>query len=480
MLHDIVDAADPASPALVFGGTVRTFGELARDAARVSSWLAARVPPGGRVAVVGENHPAWVVCYYAVPRAGLVLTFVNHRLAVPEMAQVVRSAAATVLIGQRRYVEPLRELVEHAVTFDELDTVDGPPIAPADDPRAVAWLLYTSGTTGRPKGAMLTHANLHAALGVAAAGRPVAPDDVYAFPFPLCHVAGYNVVHLHAHRRPVLLLPRFDAAAFVADVARHRATTASLAPTMISSLVAHAEASGSLPRLRSVAYGSSPIPEPLLRRAVQLFGCDFAQGYGMTELAGNAVFLGPDEHRRGLAGEPHLLRAAGRPGPGVDVRIAADGEILVRAPQVTAGYWDDPAATSAAFADGWFRTGDVGRIDGDGVLFVVDRKKDVIVTGGENVASREVEDALAAHPAVADVAVVGVPDPHWGENVCAVVVARDGRHVDGAELVAFARERLAGFKKPKHVLVVDALPRNATGKVRKDALRAWAAARLGR
>jgi acyl-CoA synthetase (AMP-forming)/AMP-acid ligase II len=194
------------------------------------------------------------------------------------------------------------------------------------------------------------------------------------------------------------------------------------------------------------------------------------------------VFLDIAAHRRGLAGDTALLATTGRPGPGVDVRLADDGEILIRSPQVMAGYWEEPEATAATLVDGWLHTGDVGRFDAEGNLAVVDRKKDVILTGGENVSSLEVEQVLHEVPEVSEVAVVGVPDAEWGENVCAVVVARPGTTVDPDALVAAARARLAGFKVPRHVVTVDELPKNATGKIVKQELRTWLAAhpeRLG-
>ncbi len=352
-------------------------------------------------------------------------------------------------------------------------------------PDDVAWLIPTSGTTGTPKVVALTHANLLAAVDGTVASRPLRGDEVYLFPFPLCHVAGYNVLLFHRHGRPVVLAERFDPAAFLALARRHGVTTASLAPTMIALLLDHLaspEHQGEgVGTLRAITYGSAPIGPDLLRRATDRLGVDLLQGYGMTEMAGNGVFLSAEEHRRGLAGDERLLRAAGRPAPGLDVRILDDGEVAVRGPQVTAGYWRDPEATAAAFtADGWFRTGDVGRLDGDGLLSIVDRKKDVVVTGGENVASREVEDALAAHPGVAAVAVVGVPDETWGEAVTAVVVARPGSGLTAADVVAFGREAIGGFKKPRHAVVVDDLPRNATGKVVKAEVRAIAARALDR
>jgi len=260
-----------------------------------------------------------------------------------------------------------------------------------------------------------------------------------------------------------------------------------LAATMLSALLDHVEETGttSVRTLRSIAYGAAPMPLTVLRRAARLLDADFAQGYGMTELSGNAVFLGPDEHRRGLAGDTWLLGAAGKPGPGVSVRVVDDnlsdmptgeaGEIVVRGDQVMAGYWHDPVMTAEALQDGWFRTGDIGRFDAEGWLYVVDRKKDVIVSGGENISSRQVEEVLHLHPAVKEVAVVGVPDPRWGENVCAVVVPWPGQTIDGDDLVRTAREALAGFKVPRHVVTVEELPKNAAGKVMKAELRAWLA-----
>jgi acyl-CoA synthetase (AMP-forming)/AMP-acid ligase II len=345
-----------------------------------------------------------------------------------------------------------------------------------------AWLIFTSGTTGTPKGVMLTHASLAAGVANSAIARPLAEDDVYLFPFPLFHVAAYNVLHAHLRRRPVVLVPRFDAEEVLALIESEGVTCCSLAPTMVAMLLDHpARRADSLQGLRQISYGASAMPLDLLRRVLQeLPHCGLAQGYGMTELSGNAVFLTPDDHRRAAADEPELLAAAGRPGPLVALRIVDDddrpvatgqpGEILVRGDQVCAGYWNDAAATEASRIGPWLRTGDIGRIV-DGVLFVVDRKKDLIITGGENVASREVEDLVGLHPDVGQVAVVGVADARWGEAVCAVVVAAAEHEVEPDELIAWTEGRMAGFKRPRHVVVVDELPMNASGKVDKGAVR---------
>ena len=331
---------------------------------------------------------------------------------------------------------------------------------------------------------MLTHRSLVAAVTNTAIARPFSDDDVYLFPFPLFHVAAYNVLHAHLRRRPVVLVPRFDAAAVLGLIAGEGVTCCSLAPTMLAMLLDHPERTPtSLEGLRQISYGASAMPLDLLRRVLaELPGCGLAQGYGMTELSGNAVFLTPEDHRRAADREPRLLSAAGRPGPLVGLRIVDDddddvvvgepGEILVRGDQVCAGYWQDPAATEASRIGPWLRTGDIGRLV-DGVLHVVDRKKDLIITGGENVASREVEDLLSTHPAVGQVAVIGLPDDRWGETVCAVVVPAAGTgSVDADELIRWTDGRMAGFKRPRRVVVVDQLPLNASGKVDKALVRA--------
>jgi len=505
-LHDVVDHAAgsaPDAPALIDGDHVSTFAGLADRVGRAAAFVAGCTAPGDRIAVVGENHRSWVDAYYGVPRAGRILVFGNHRLAAPELRSVLERSGSRILVGpatELDRIDPPATVTRIDLDAWEAGLADADPDpgaatapAPGDAAPGDAWIIYTSGTTGRSKGAVLTHASVLAAVRASDACRTVPPDEVYLLPFPLAHIAGYNVVHHHARGVPVVLLARFDPADFVATVARRRVTSASLAATMLHALLGHLdqhpEAVADLASLRQIHYGAAPMPTPVLRAARERLGVDFSQGYGMTELSGNAVFLDAETHRRGLAGDDAVLRAAGRPAPGVSVRVVDDdrrpvpvgspGEIEVRAPQVMDRYWEEPAATATALADGWLRTGDVGRLDPDGLLTIVDRKKDVIVTGGENVSSLEVEQVVHTVPAVGEVAVVGVPDPRWGENVCAVVVARPGAAGDDDALaeavVAAVRAELAGYKTPRHVVVVDALPKNATGKVVKAELRAWLA-----
>ncbi len=514
LLHEIVSSAAAAAPgttALVAGERRWTFAELQDLVASLGTGLARVTAPGARVALVADNRPEYVAALYAVPRAGDVLVMGNTRHTPRELADTLRSSGSSVVIATAdqlvRLAEVAGELPGVGAWYCLDDVPDGAPHGslPATDlldagtepPRGVddgatAWLIHTSGTTGLPKGAMLTHRSLVAAVLNTTMARPVSADDVYLFPFPLFHVAAYNVVHHHLRRRPVVLLPRFEPVAVMAAVEAERVTSISLAPTMVSMLLDHPDrASHDLGSLRQIGYGAAAMPLDLLRRTLaELPEVGLAQGYGMTELSGNAVFLGPDEHRRAAAGEPELLAAAGRPAPLVELRIVDDdgavlgvggvGEILVRGDQVCAGYWDDAAATEASrTGDGWFRTGDVGRIDGRGYLSIVDRKKDLIITGGENVSSREVEDVVSEHPAVAAVAAVGVADERWGERVCVAVVWRDGAGVPHEELLAWTEGRMAGFKRPRAVVVLDELPTNASGKVEKRRVRDIVAERHG-
>ncbi len=493
-----------------------TFAELDGRIAAMARLVADTTNRGDRVVMVSDNRLDALVALYAVPRSGRILSFGNTRHTPAEIMATVDSVEATLLLGSVDQLDRLDSVLEtradlpcwsiggshpraaldlsSALDGSALDdaTPDDPVIVdPAADATATAqdcaWIIHTSGTTGAPKGVVLTHASLVAATTNTAIARPMADDDVYLFPFPLFHVAAYNVLHAHLRRRPVVLVARFEPAEVLELFRAERVTNCSLAPTMVSMLLDHAGGDlDGLRELRQISYGASAMPIELMRRLLQdLPDCGLAQGYGMTELSGNAVFLTPDDHRRAATTEPELLRAAGRPGPLVAVRIVDErgedvpagspGEIVLRGDQVCAGYWRRPEATAASRFGDWLRTGDVGRIDGDGVLFVVDRLKDIIITGGENVASREVEDVLGEHPGVGQVAVVGIPHERWGEQVVAVVVPARESSVGVDDLIPWSAGRLAGFKRPKVVVEVAELPLNASGKIDKRLVRELAA-----
>lgn len=474
-------AAAPTRPAVVGpDGAVSTFAEFDAQVRAVAAWVGAHSDPGDRVAVIADNSAAYAALYYGVPRAGRLLTLINQRLgAAEQVAQLVRTAPAIVL-ADAGHLDRHADLAATVPSIRRVAVIDPPPWrhtspddgAPAAQPGDPAWLLFTSGSTGTPKGVVHSHDSILAAVRGSVTGRAVAPGGIYLLPFPLCHIAGYNMLVQHAVGNTVVLAAQFRPEAIAATIARFGVTSCSLAPTMLHALLTHLDQTGgALPTLRSIAYGSAAIPAELLRRALARLEVDFHQGYGMTETGGNVTFLGPADHRAGAHGHPGLLSSAGHPPPGVAVRIADDGEILVRGPQVAPRYWPDIPVTDA---QGWLRTGDVGRCDADGRLHVVDRRKDIVVTGGENVSSREVEDVLSTHPAVETAAVVGVPDDYWGEAVCAVVVPAAGGAPSAEDVIAHVRAHLAGFKRPRHVVFVDALPMTTNGKVAKDVVRAVA------
>ncbi|MGV9798595.1 AMP-binding protein [Mycobacterium sp. NPDC003449] len=494
LLHELVTVAAAAAPqrsALITdAGATVTFAEFDRQIRCVASWVAEHTAPGDRVAVIADNGAAYAQLYYGVPRAGRVLTMINQRLHPAEQAAQLAATRPAVLLGDAAYLSALPDAstTTRIVTFEsaewETATTGDPRSAATAHPDDPAWLLFTSGSTGVPKGVVHSHRSILAAVRGTVAGRSVEPGGVYLLPFPMCHIAGYNLLVHHSVASTVVLTRRFRPDEFAGLVTAHGVRSCSLAPTMLHALLDHLRRTGiELPTLRAIAYGSAAMPLGLLRRAIEVLGVDFHQGYGMTETAGNVTFLGPREHRAGAAGEVGLLTSAGHPHAGVEIAILdaagtalpvdAVGEIAVRGDQVTPGFWPDGAVGP------WLRTGDMGRIDTDGRLSVVDRLKDIIVTGGENVSSREVEDTLSGHPDVDQVAAVGVPDEYWGEAVCAVVVAVAGREPTEQELIDHVRSVLAGFKRPRHILFADELPLTGNGKVAKGVVRDWARAAVG-
>ena len=470
LIHDLVTAAAGVAPdraALISAdGTEVSFAQFESEVRERASWITDRSRPGDRIAVLADNSADYARLYYAVPRSGRILTLINQRLSVAEHLDQLRRVAPAIVVGDARYLEPLAGAIDAPVPFDGPQWQQHSATAPDVTVRAddAAWLLFTSGSTGAPKGVLHTHRSITTAVHGTVAGRSVRAGGVYLLPFPMCHIAGYNMLVHHSTASTVLPMPAFRPGAFVAAVNTHGVTSCSLAPTMLHSLLAHLqEYPAELPSLRDISYGSAAIPADLLRRAVDRLGVGFHQGYGMTETGGNITFLGPSEH---LSGDPEVLRSAGRPHDDVSIRIATDGEILVRGAQVATRYWPHGATT----VDGWLHTGDAGYLDASGRLVVTDRLKDIIITGGENVSSREVEDVLSLHPGVEQAAVIGLPDEYWGETICAVVVPTAVRP-SADELIAHVRAHLAGFKRPRQVRFVEELPLTSNGKIAKSILR---------
>lgn len=485
----------PEAQAVTYLARSWTWAQWNERVRRCAGALAARgISRGDVVAFLDKNHPACIEVTIAAATLGAATTIVNVRLASEELAYVLGDCGARVLIVGSELTAALPAPltgIEHIIEV----TPDGDPGDPYEamldtatpvgrtfeaQPDDVALILYSSGTTGRPKGVALTHANVIAHTINGFHGWQVSDDDKNLVAMPLFHVAGTSYAQFGIHYGVPSVMTRDVDSASLAGAIAAGATRAFLVPAVLAMVLdSGPEAIEVFAALNTYAYGASPMPLPLLRRAMHTWpDTEFIQAYGLTEVCGVVCRLMPDDHRHG---DPERLSSAGTPVPGAEVRIVDphtltdvvagyQGEIWLRTAQLMKGYHRNPAATAEAVtADGWFRTGDIGRIDAGGYLFIEDRLKDMIITGGENVYSIEVERVLAEHPAVAEVAVVGVPDPKWGEAVKAFVALTDV--VTEESLIAFARQRLAAYKCPKTIDVVYALPRNSTGKIAKKELR---------
>jgi acyl-CoA synthetase (AMP-forming)/AMP-acid ligase II len=466
-LHDFLDYWARATPAAEFAGDL-TYA----DAAAAANRVAARLEPGSRVAVLAKNSPRYAVLYFAAAKAGAVLVPLNWRLAPREWAGIVADARPSVLIAGEEFVGAVDGIEADIVGPDLLERwlTEGPAAAPDRDvdPGAPLYQMYTSGTTGAPKGAVLSHAAVTANVMQVALAHPVLPGERGLVVTPMFHAAIIPSAFAVVCRGGSLVIhDAFDPERVMRALAEERIAVTTLVPAMLAACLDHA--GRSFPALRSIYYGASPIAEETLRRSLDAFGCGFVQSYGLTEAAQALTFLSPGDHRRALDSEPELLLSAGRAALGTELRVGELGEILARGPQLMSGYWERPEATADTLWDGWLHTGDAGRIDERGYLFVEDRIKDLIVSGGENVYPRAVEEALHGHPAVAEAAVIGVPDERWGEAVKAVVVRR--AECTEADLIEFCRTRLGGFERPRSIDFVAELPRTATGKVLKRMLR---------
>jgi long-chain acyl-CoA synthetase len=485
-----VAAARPDHVAIRNGDRELTYAQLDERSSRLAqALLETGVRAGSRVAYLDRTSPEVVELFFAAAKIGAVTVPLNWRLAPRELELVLEDARPPVVIAGETYADLAAELAEgrrraelvvvgdgYERRLSAQDAVDPGRRGASSD---VVVQMYTSGTTGVPKGVLTTHRNL-------AAAAETSPywafdsESVSLTPLPMFHIGGIGWAFLGLWNGATTVLVSQFAAPEVLDVFEgQRVTNAVLVPTMIQMLTAvPGAAERDYSALRSIAYGASPITTPLLKAALRTFRCPLFGVYGLTESTGGVVHLEPADHDR-----QDLLRSAGKPLPWVELRIVDPfdggdvrpgevGEVWVRAPNVMLGYFNRPAETAAALVPGgWLRTGDGGYVDADGYLFLSDRIKDMIVSGGENVYPIEVEEALAHHPDVADVAVVGVPDERWGELVKAFVIPRAGAAPTADDLVAFARERLAGYKLPRAVELVEDLPRTPSGKVLKRALR---------
>jgi long-chain acyl-CoA synthetase len=504
-LADIVrhfGALRPDHVAEHFEGEDITFRQLDERSSRVAQGLRALgVGPQERVAYLGKNLPAFADVCFGAAKLNAVAVPVNWRLAPHEIGFIVDDAEAKVLVVTpefRPYLDKFDREISSLTKVLIADSAPGDPdsfdawaagfdaIDPAvpSAPDDVALQLYTSGTTGLPKGAMLTNRNLLTLFTGAPSHWDFDLDSVNLVAMPLFHIAGSGWLLVGLYSGATNVIHReVDPAAIVKAVPEHRLTNIILVPAVIQMVLnAPGAETTDFSSLRQVTYGAAPITETLLTRALTTMGCGFCQAYGLTETTGSFFSLFPADHDP-TGPRSHLLRSVGRPAEWAEVRVVdpdtgedrptgEPGEVWMRGATVMRGYWKQPEKTADTITpDGWCKTGDIAYFDDEGYLYLYDRRNDMIVTGGENVYPIEVENALAAHPAVEDVAVIGIPDDRWGETVKAVVVVAPGAGVTEADIIAFARDRLAHYKCPTSVDFIDVLPRNPSGKVLKRQLR---------
>ena len=470
------------------------FAELEDVTARVAATLGALgVAKGERIAWFGKNSATYFALFFGAARAGVVMVPVGWRLAEPEAAFIIDNAEAKLLFlgdGFEACFATLgqRPGLTRCFTSDEARReVLGAPRGEfkPSGPHDAVLQLYTSGTTGNPKGVVLSNRNL---FGLRKAGleNPMPhvlwdEDEAVLVAMPCAHIAGtgLGIVAL-ASGLPGIVLTEFDPARVFDAVENRGVTRFLIVPAALQMLLNHPACAGTdFSGIKYIMYGASPIPLELPRQCITMFGAEFVQNYGMTETTGTICVLPPEDHS---AEGNARMRSAGKPLPGVEVVIRAPngsvlpvgeiGEIVTRSSNNMLGYWKLPEATASTMdADGWIATGDIGYFDTDGYLYMYDRAKDMIITGGENVYPAEVENAIYGHPDVLEVAVISIPDEQWGEAVKAVCVAKPGRAIDPDSVIQWTRERVAGFKVPKSIDVIDALPRNPSGKILRRALR---------
>ena len=502
----------PHKVGVVDGPRSFTYREVGQRAAALACHLRGRgVGPGDRVAVLELNTHAMLEVTYAAAALGAVLCPLNYRLSPRELAFILDDAGARLLLANRCFGEAVAELLELPQPLEGLlwcgdgEATEGIALPDHDLEQAVAanrdaalepapveagelaHLYYTSGTTGRPKGVMLTHGNVcvHALGTVAELG--LCDHDVWGHIAPMFHLAdAWATVAMTLVGGRHVMVPRFGPRAALRALSNGGVTISNLIPTMLNLMIKHpAAAEYDYSGLRVILSGGAPIAPEVVRRIMSTFGCDYVQTYGMTETSPYLTLSLLKDHLRALPEEEQQRYRAstGRPFVTVELKVVDEagrpvrpdgqqvGEIRVRGETVTPGYWNLPEETAAAFCDGWLCTGDLAVMDAEGYVNIVDRKKDMILSGGENIYSIEVENALYEHPAVLEAAVYGAPDETWGELVRAAVVLRPGRRATAQELVDFCRPRLAAFKVPRGVDFLEELPRTGSGKIFKKALR---------
>ncbi|WP_428311878.1 long-chain-fatty-acid--CoA ligase [Hydrocarboniphaga sp.] len=497
----------PQHIALVDPAGQLSFAELEKNTARFAGVLnAAGVAEAAHVGFIGKNSALYFQVLFGAMRAGCALLPLNWRLAVPELASVMADAQLSLVVADREFLamaQAAKELAGLTFTLIEADSARSgdseldarlaaaasqPAVSAAIDPRQTALLIYTSGTTGKPKGVCISHQALNY-MRLCEHLEPALSwqqDDVMLMVMPNFHLVGTALALQSLYNgSTVSILAALDPGKLIDLIERDRPTICALVPTAIQMMLDHPRAAtADLSSLRLVMYAGSSISSTLLKRALKQLKCRFMQFYGGTELSGQVTLLRPEQHR---LDDEQKLKSCGTPMPLMELRVVDPagndlphgeiGELWVRTPTIFSHYWNQPEATAASFSGSWYRTGDAAKRDEEGFFYIVDRIKDMIVSGGENVYSTEVEQALQRHPAVNMSAVIGVADDKWGERVVAAVVLLPDQQLSAADLIEHCRQHIAGYKVPKQIHFVSSLPVTPSGKVAKRVLRDDIAAR---
>jgi acyl-CoA synthetase (AMP-forming)/AMP-acid ligase II len=488
LLRDAEIYPNKAAVAVVGGPTV-TYTQLLDRVRRLASGLTARgVRRGDRVLLMADNGLVYFDVYLAVSWIGAAAVPVNTRLAPREVDYIVENSEPSLAIASSAYVATVQGAMGDRVVID----ADGPAYADllAHDPSVsqtgedddAAILIYTSGTTGRPKGVCLTQAALAFNAVVSAVGQNFVPDDAFLSLTPLYHAAtGTRVFTMIVDGQTHVVLSHFDEKACFDAIRDHRVTSTLVVPVQLRRLLESPDfASADLSSLRLLIYGAAPTDAGLIEKAREMFPCGLHQGYGLSEAVTNLTALSPGDHLLAES-RPDLLASCGRITPGVTIELRDEdgapvpdgevGEIYVRTDKVMAGYWRNDQATTEAIVDGWLRPGDLARRDGDGYFFIMGRAKDMLISGGVNIYPMEIEAVLYEYPGISDVAVIGAPDPEWGEVPVAYLTLHEGVELDSDDIRAFCSERLSRIKVPRLFLAIDEFPRTENGKIRKRDLR---------
>jgi len=508
-VHEFFDYHASMRPDTLFAQDARqqfTYAQAAQRIDRIAQCIHdAGISKGERIGLLGKNSVDHLLVYLACIRLGVVPVGMNYRLSPKEWAYIAQDAGVKMLFGDAEFLTTAGDV------FNELPLVciDAPH---ANAPSLADWIsdaqgdypkpdytaddiiiqMYTSGTTGHPKGVLLTHRNVinNALQGSLTTGEISAPGERYLLIAPIYHAAGLVSTFIGiVFGASAVIHSDYSPTGMIETLANENIAAVTVVPVMLqfSLLLTPNIRDYDFSHLKRISYGASPISEELLRQCLDIFKCQFVQAYGQTEATAALTCLTQWDHERALREKPELLRSCGRPMMGTQIRVVDEqgrdlppnqsGHIIAKGPQIMHGYWNNPEATTNTLQDGWLYTGDAGALDDEGYLYIKDRIKDLIISGGENIYPAEIENILLSHPAIADAAVIGLADDKWGEVPLAVLVARDGKKITLDELVAFCQPHLASFKIPRQMAYVDAMPRNPTGKILKKDLRSMFASK---